>query len=361
MVSSPSYNPNAFEPTNFNSDILLNEITNNPNQPLFNRVTQGQYPLGSVFKIITLAAALESGLYSPESTYQCGYFFEELPGITLHDWTYEYFQGDGITRPSGLVTLLEGLMRSCNPYFWHIGLDLYNQGYTTAVSELARGFGLGSATGIEGLDEAEGQIQDPTKPSEAVNMAIGQGDMLVTPLQVANFMAAIGNGGTLYRPQIIEQITKPDGESTIVFNPEEVSKLPISSETLQLLHEAMVGVIRNEKPRGTAWHRFTGLEIPVAGKTGTAQTNTGSPHAWFAGYTFAEREDKPDIAIAVVVENIGEGSDYAAPIFRRIVELYFSGQPQKLYWWESSYNVTNTPALNNEGTPIYIDSATPEP
>ena len=113
----------------------------------------------------------------------------------------------------------------------------------------------------------------------------------------------------------------------------------------------MVGVIRNEQPRGTAWHRFTGLDFPVAGKTGTAQSGSDRPHAWFAGYTFAGREDKPDIAIAVVVENIGEGSDYAAPIFRRLVELYFTGQPQKLFWWESAYNVPFAPTPTPGPTP----------
>jgi penicillin-binding protein 2 len=238
-------------------------------------------------------------------------------------------------------------MRSCNPYFWHIGLDLFNLGETKSVSEMARGFGLGRLTGVVGLEEEVGQAPDPATQVDAVNMAIGQGDILVTPLQVANFVAAIGNGGTLHKPQLVEGLAPPDGEPTQLFKPEVIGKLPIGAENIKVIQDAMVGVIRNEKPRGTAWHVFTGLEIPVAGKTGTAQSGTDLPHAWFAGYTFAEQPDKPDIAVAVLVENIGEGSDYAAPIFRRIVELYFSGQPQKLYPWESSYNVpvTGTPVL----------------
>ncbi len=359
MVSSPGFDPNAFEPFNHNSSTQLFDISSDPSQPLFNRATQGQYPLGSVFKIITMSAALESGYYTPETTYQCGYYFDELPGARLHDWTYDYYTRDGRTIPSGLLTLPQGLMRSCNPYFWHIGLDLYNRDLTTAVSDMARRFGLGRATGIIGVDEESGNIPDPVNAVDAVNMAIGQGDILVTPLQVATFTAAVGNGGTLYRPQVVESIAPPDGEPTYQFEPQVVGTLPLSPENLKTLQDAMVGVIRNEKPRGTAWHVFTGLDLPVAGKTGTAQSGSDRPHAWFAGYTFAGRQDKPDIAVAVVVENIGEGSDYAAPIFRRIVELYFSGQPQKLYWWEAAYNVprTSTPGLEEgmeptqEGTP----------
>lgn len=343
MASSPAFDPNAFEPINYNSSSMLQDITSNLAQPLLNRATQGQYPLGSVFKIITMAAGLDSQQFSADTTYQCGYFFEDLPGVTLNDWTYDYYLQDKKTIPSGLLTLSEGLMRSCNPWFWHIGLDLYDKGMTTTVAQMARDFGLGQPTGIDALDEAPGSLPDPETVVDAVNMAIGQGDVLVTPLQVARFIGAIGNGGTLYQPSVVDHIATSSGKVTEQFSPIKSGKLPLSAEHLQQIQQALVGVIRNEKPRGTAWHRFTGLEIPVAGKTGTAQSGSDRPHAWFAGYTFAEQEGKPDIAIAVVLENIGEGSDYAAPIFRRVVELYFSGQPQKLYWWESSYNILASP------------------
>jgi penicillin-binding protein 2 len=360
LVSSPDYDPNAFEPVNYDSDKLLQDILNNPDQPLLNRATQGLYPLGSVFKIITMAAGLESELYTPNTTYQCGYVFEELPGTKLYDWTYEYFQNDGRTIPSGLLTLPEGLMRSCNPFFWHIGLGLFSQGHENAVSDMARGFGLGSPTGIVGLDESEGQVLNPISPVDAVNTAIGQGELLVTPLQVANFVAAVGNGGTLFKPQVIEKIAPPDREPEVIFKKEAIGKLPISADNLSVIQNAMVGVIRNEKPRGTAWHSFTGLDVPVAGKTGTAQTSSGEPHAWFAGYTSAEQPDRPDIAIAVVLEHAGEGSVYAAPIFRRIVEIYFGGQPQKLYPWETELNIDPDSDPESIMTPAIEPISTPE-
>lgn len=350
MASSPGFDPNAFEPLNFNYADLLNQIYGSQSNPLLNRATQGLYPLGSVFKIITMAAALESGRFTPESTYQCGYFFTELEGVTLNDWTYEYYLQDGRTIPSGLLTLPEGLIRSCNPWFWHIGLDLYNEEMTKAISDMARGFGLGRPTGIEGVEEEAGNIPDPENEVDAVNLAIGQGATLVTPIQVANFIAAIGNGGALYKPQVIERVVSPEGGELVSFKPEQIGKLPLSPENLAVIQQAMRGVVASTQPYGTAWHRFTGLDIPVYGKTGTAQSGSGLPHAWFAGYTDAGWEDKPDIAAVVVVENIGEGSEYAAPIFRRLIELYFYNQPAKLYPWEAGFYVTKTPETS--ATPI---------
>jgi cell division protein FtsI/penicillin-binding protein 2 len=359
MASSPSFNPNLFEATNFNRQFLIDQVFDPNTTPTLNRAIQGQYPLGSVFKIITMAAALESGLYTAQTTYNCGYLFTELQGVELRDWTYDHFLEDGRTGPSGLLNLPEGLMRSCNPFFFHIGLDLYNQGLTTAISEMARGFGLSSLTGIELPDEKAGNIPEPTSQVDATNAAIGQGNTLVTPLQVARFIAALGNGGTLYRPSVIETIAPPDGEPSYTFEPEAQGSLPITEETRQTIHEAMVQVV--EDPRGTARHRFANIGVRIAGKTGTAETGA-IPHSWFAGYTFSEREGKPDIAVVVLAENIGEGSDYAAPIFRRVIEIYFSGQPLTQYWWESQIGVvrTPTPAVTDTPVPILTETAVPE-
>jgi len=346
MASNPSFDPNAFNHTNFNSSHQLQEYYSPEGRsPFLNRATQGLYPLGSVFKIITMAAGLESGEFQPEDIYDCGYHFNELQGIRLSDWTYEHYLEDDETPPSGKLTLIEGLMRSCNPYFWHIGLDLYNKGLTDAVSEMAEGFGLGSPTGIEFLEEEAGSIPVPASEVDATNLAIGQGSMTVTPLQVAQFVAALGNGGTLYRPQIVEDIRTAGGESVRAFEPDPVSELPISAATAQALRTAMVEVVEN--PRGTAWHRFRGLQIPIAGKTGTAESGSGEPHAWFAGYTMANNENKPDIAVVVIAENAGEGSEVAAPIFRRVVSLYFD-RYYPLYPWESEFGVWATPEPDEE-------------
>jgi penicillin-binding protein 2 len=345
MVSNPPFDPNAFNSDYYNSSFLLQEYYKaDQKSPFLNRATQGLYPLGSVFKIITTAAALETGEFQAGDIYECGYHFEELPGIVLNDWTYDHFLEDDKTQPSGTLTLSEGLMRSCNPYFWHIGLHLYQNGYPDAIAEMAKGFGLGSLTGIVGVEEEAGYIPYPVSALDATNQAIGQGETQVTPLQVAQFIAALGNGGTIYRPQIVESIRTASGEEIYSFQPQAVGTLPISDKTLNIITNAMIQVVEN--PRGTANYRLRGMQIPVAGKTGTAESGSGESHAWFAGYTNNQNENRPDIAVVVIAENAGEGSAVAAPIFRRVVELYFN-QVLRYYPWESEIGVWAIPDEEN--------------
>jgi penicillin-binding protein 2 len=350
MATSPSYDSNIFAPDNPNGAAEISDLFQSLDQPFVNRAVQGQYPLGSVFKLITISAGMESGLFVPESTWDCQYEWTELPEVR-HDWTWQHCQdrlaagkecNTSDSQPSGLLTLSEGLMRSCNPFFWHIGYTLYQQNRANDIANMARAFGLGNVTGIEQLPEQPGNISDPPSAIDVVNQAIGQGDVLVTPLQVARFIAALGNGGTLYRPQLVEKIVPVEGAATTIFKPTAQSTLPVQPFRLDFIRDAMIRVVKD--PRGTATFRMRGLQIPIAGKTGTAESGSVLPHAWFAGYTMAsESTGRPDIAIAVVLENQGEGSDYAAPVFKRIVETYYYGEPRSLYWFESNFGVTETP------------------
>jgi len=370
MASSPDYDSNIFmgQP---NSSAQVSEIFQRFDEPFLNRAAQGQYPLGSVFKIITMAAGMESGLYIPETEYDCQYDYTELPDKIRYDWTWQHCQDrlasgrecntpDSV--PSGVLTLREGLMRSCNPFFWDIGHTLFLNQRKDDIARMARAFGLAQPTGIDQVTEASGQILDPPTVVDVVNQAIGQGDVQVTPLQVARFIAALANGGTLLRPQLVEKIQPIEGLPTTVFKPEATGTLPITPERLQVIQEAMIMVVRD--PRGTANFRLRGIQVPVAGKTGTAESGSGLPHAWFTGYTLCADdvanypvcENKPDIAIAVVLENQGEGSDWAAPVFKRIIETYYFGSPQTIYWFESNFGITETP------TPFGgIPTETPKP
>ena len=344
IVSSPGFNPNWADPLDANS--LWATYFPDDAGRFFNRATQGQYPPGSIFKVIPFSAALESGVFQPESTLDCVQEWHGLAGQTLVDWTLEKE-----LPPSGTLSLLEGLMRSCNTWFYQIGLDLYNAGQPDAVTEMARGFGLGTPTGIQEVPEVAGSLETPNAQdaeagrNEAVQQAFGQGTTLITPIQAAAYVAAIGNGGTLYRPQLVERVEDANGVAILNFSPQVKGTLPISANTLLNLQTAMRMVVTD--PRGTAYRRFTGFSIPLFGKTGTATAGEGLlPHAWFIGYTDAGRPEEPDIAMAVLVENMGDGSEFAAPIFRRVASYYFFGSAGPLYPWETDYGVID---------PIYFD------
>lgn len=328
LVSNPHFDPNAFDLTEIDRSLLESYFTDE-DQPLFNRATQGQYPLGSVFKVISMSTALETDLYRAGSTFNCGHSLWVCDSVWLDDWTLSHG-----TAASGELNLLEGLMRSCNPWFYRIGENLFAEGMEDALSEMAYGFGLGVKTGID-IPEAPGNI--PGTAGTCINnaqIAIGQGEILVTPLQVASYFAALANSGTLYRPALVESVQPASGEATYTFSPDPRGKLPISDDTLVTVLEALRLVV--EDSRGTGYWAMQGLDIPVSGKTGTAETPTGLSHAWFAGFSRQNDPERPDIAVAVIVENDGEGSVMAAPVFRRAVSLYFSdnADPGGLMPWE---------------------------
>lgn len=360
-VSNPAIDTNMFDSGNENfwyGDVLygsqnLNEAVGNP---LFNRATNGQYPLGSVSKIITMAAALETGVFTETSEMYCGHSVEVCGGTELFDWTYDHEK-----PPSGDLTLPEGLMRSCNPWFYTIGETLYQQGFSSAIADMDRAFGLGSLTGIDILEQP-GNIPVDTNSCEVnTQIAIGQGEMTVTPLQVARFIAAIGNGGTLYRPSLVDSIGYTGGQVTYTFEPEAQGTLPVSDYNMNIITEAMRSVITN--PRGTANIQLGTMPYRAYGKTGTATNTTGESHAWFAGYTQVGNPDRPDIAVAVILENAGEGSEMAAPVFRRAVSLYFSNYTDYGYVlpWESQPYVVKSPTPVPSSTPFGYEEPTEEP
>lgn len=197
MASSPTFDPNSAD---LNSPVTqwLTYFPDNEGR-FFNRATQGQYPPGSIFKVISMAAAMETGAYEAFSQLDCPNYWDKLPGFEGGNWTAE----KGLPS-DGLLTLEQGLMRSCNPWFYEIGLTLFVNGNGSAIADMSRAFGLGSETGIGVLPEEAGWISTPDNSTtdsqpvfNAVQQAIGQSDTLITPLQAAAYVAALGNGGTL--------------------------------------------------------------------------------------------------------------------------------------------------------------------
>jgi len=346
LASSPAFDPNLFDPTNRNS-AALQSVLDDPGRPLVNRATQGIYPPASVFKIPMMAAAMLSGLYTRESTYTCTGVWNTLGSTAVkYDWTVTA----GVA-PHGAVNLPEALAYSCDPYFYTVAYDLY-QYNPDFMAEVALAFGLGRATGIEQVAEAVGLMPDPAwklatlgepwTPGDSVNMGIGQGFLQVTPLQIAQMMSAVWNNGAIVRPQLVHHIAPPGGDPTFLVSREETGQLPVTAEQLAVIREGLDGAVN--LPRGTVRFLFPTFEVPVAGKTGTAEDPAaGLPHAWFAGFTEANRPDKPDIVIVVMIENIGDGSAFAAPIFKRLVEIYFLGRAYSLLPWETEFGENATP------------------
>jgi penicillin-binding protein 2 len=339
IASYPSYDPAIFNSLDDEALAQLAVVLNDPQRPLLNRATQGAYPSGSLFKIITLSAAIESGLYTADTRYTSTGSWNGLgDNFIKYDW---------LPGGHGTISLRQALVVSCNSCFYNAGMNLDNFD-NTFLPNMAKGFGLGAETGIE-VSESAGTRPDPEwklantgegwATGDAVNMAIGQGFVQVTPLQFVTLVAAIANGGTLYQPSVVDRIGAGAGLPEESLPPHVNGQLPISDYTMTTLHEAMFDVANNGS--GTATHQFLELPIQVAGKTGTAEDPPRNSHAWFAGYApaapYTQSDgtviENPEIAIVVMIENAGEGSAVAAPIFRRLVELYYGIQPERPFPW----------------------------
>lgn len=327
LVSSPGYHPSLFadklHPEEWKK--LLVDSTN----PLLNRAIQGIYPPGSVFKLVVATAGLESGLITERTTYHCPGFYS----IGTH--TFKCWR----TKGHSTLALEQAIVQSCDVYFYQLGRFI---GMET-IAKYANLYGLGMKTGIELPGEKAGFIPTPQRQElflkqkwqlgQTINCAIGQGEIQVTPLQMAQLCAVIANRGKLFQPQYVLKITDQNGNPRMNFEPKLLARLEFRKETFDFLQRAMAGVVAS--PAGTAHFSVYNPKIAIAGKTGTAQVvqlkkfadraKDSIPyrfrdHSWFIAFAPV---DKPEIAIAVIVEHSGHGSSVAGPIARQVIEKYF--------------------------------------
>jgi len=324
MVSYPTFDNNAYNafPTMGRPAAaeMIAEYQSNPGNPEVNRPAQGLYTLGSVMKTITATAAADSGVYALDEPYMC-----------IGSWNRDIPRADWLAGGHGALTLSSALTQSCNPYFYETGYNLY-MADPYILPDYAHRLGFGEPTGMTDIPEEIGFMPDPDwfrtsfgfemPSSEEVNMAVGQGYVQVTPLQVTRWTAAIANGGTLYTPYLVGY-TGMLGETPQPAHTPVAEEIGIRPEVMDMLHSGMCAV--TTASNGTAEFVFRNSPVQsvgVCGKTGTAQT--GGPatpsHAWFASYA---PRDNPEIAVVVLVETAGQGSEIAAPIARQIYEYYF--------------------------------------
>lgn len=315
MASHPAYDPNLF--VTGIPEAEANRLLNDPRTPLINRAVGATYPPGSTFKVITAAAGLERGGYTPASRFACTPVWTGLgPNVPKKNWT---------TVDEGRLTVAEGLMRSCNPVFYEIGLTL--DGIDPKIlTQYAGAFGLGKPTGINGLDEASGVDPGPEWKQatfkegwfsgDSVNMSIGQGFLLATPLQIANVYSTIAAGGPL-RSTVLVKEQRAAGTSEVVetTTSKELGKAPVTPSTLSVLRQGTTMVAQD--PRGTAYSVFAGSRLDPAGKSGTAEDQGLQSHVLFAAY--APRNAARGVAV-VVFDDGQSGSLEAGPIARRILE-----------------------------------------
>jgi peptidoglycan glycosyltransferase len=309
LASNPPYDPNSVPKH-------LTQLNTDSTSPLFDRATQGQYPPGSTFKVVTAAAGLDSGTITPESTINAPGELEVQGQPLQNDFTQSF----------GPISLDTALTFSVNTWFAQLGERV---GQNTLFEYMDR-FGFNSTPAIDlpssevyksGVYDSEtGKFLGPNDPVDIARIAIGQERLAVTPLQMAEVASAIANGGSLMRPQIWSRVVDPDGRVVKKLDPSQYGR-PISEQTASELTTAMEGVVS----AGTGTNAAI-PGVPVAGKTGTAETpgnetcggGSEENQAWFIGFAPA---DEPKIAIAASIECTEQfGNDVAAPIFRDVAE-----------------------------------------
>jgi penicillin-binding protein 2 len=315
MTSTPAYDPNRF--TTGMEPAVWGRLSTDPETPLMNRVIQGTYAPGSTFKVVMATAALEEGVVTPDTTFYC-------PGyLSVYNTVFRCSKASG----HGAVNLRRAIAQSCNVYFYQLGIRLE----IGRIASYAKRLGLGSPTGIDLPYEAAGLIPSPewkmrTQKApwyggETVSVAIGQGQVSVTPLQLARLAAVMANGGRLVHPHLVRSV------GGVLVPPEPPQELGFKPTTMQLIREGMKAVVAE----GTGWRaRLPGID--VCGKTGSAQvvaharlekTPTATamlPHGWFLAFAPAEN---PRIALAVLVEHGGSGGEAAAPVAQRVLAQFF--------------------------------------
>lgn len=311
LVSRPAFDPNDFIPAI--SSARWRELSDDPRTPLLNRAVAGGYPPGSTFKLITALAGLESGRCSPGDQHFCSGSFQ-LGRATFRCW---FHPGHGV------LTLRRAIEQSCNVYFFEMGLAMG----MPRLHEMAVRMGLGARTGIELENEIAGLVPDDTwkrrtqrdgwRDGDTCNVAIGQGALIVTPLQMANVAALIANGGRFYRPRLVRGIRSFGADAFAMKPPELIRDMQWDPAQLDIVRQGMRDVVHGE--RGTA-RRVALPGFTIAGKTGTAEFGRKEDrkrHAWMIAYAPFEA---PRYAIALLVDEGISGGETSAPRMRQLLQ-----------------------------------------
>lgn len=314
LISQPSYNNNDFSLGIKTED--FKKIINDPDKPLFNRATQGEYPPGSTFKLIVGAAALEEGLINQNWT------MNSVGGLRVGDWFFPDWSPGG----HGAVNIRQAIAWSVNSFFYTIGGG-YEDFTGLGVEKIilyAQKFNLDRGLNIDLPDESSGFLpnkiwkqekkNEPWYLGDTYHLSIGQGDIKVTPLEIAGWTMVFANGGKLFTPQVLKSQVNSAGVAENI-SPKIIRENFLQPQTVEIIKQGLRdGVVYGSSGR------FKNLPIAVAGKTGTAQNSSGEPHGWWTGFA---PYDKPEIVITILMENAG-GSEKAIPAAYDFLEWYFN-------------------------------------